>query len=65
VLLVEEAVITPPIGFNVYVVAAAADADPAVAFRGSALFFFVILIAIVVVIVFPDIATWLPDLAYR
>ena len=65
VLLVEEAVITPPIGFNVYVVAAAANTDPSVAFRGSIMFFFIILLAIIVVILFPEIATWLPELAYR
>ena len=65
VLLVEEAVITPPIGFNVYVVAAAAGTDPAVAFKGSVLFFFIILVTIIIVILFPGLATWLPSVAYR
>ena len=64
VLLVEVAVITPPIGFNVYVVAAIAGVDPAVAFRGSVLFFFVILLMILIIIVFPGLATFLPQLAF-
>jgi TRAP-type C4-dicarboxylate transport system permease large subunit len=64
VLLVEVAVITPPIGFNVYVVAAIAGADPEVAFRGSILFFFVLMLMIVIVLFFPGLATWLPNLAF-
>ena len=64
VLLVEVAVITPPIGFNVYVVAAIAGTDPVVAFRGSTLFFFVIILMILLVIIFPNIATILPNLAF-
>lgn len=64
VLLIEVAVITPPIGFNVYVVAALAGTDPMVAFRGSFPFFIVLMVMIVIVILFPSISTWLPGLAY-
>jgi len=64
-IMVEAAVITPPIGFNVYVVAAVAEVDPVRAFRGSIVFFFVILFMTVILILMPGIATWLPNLAFK
>jgi len=64
ILLVEVAVITPPVGFNIFVVAAAAGVDPAVAFRGSVMFFFILLAMIFGIIAFPSIATWLPNLVF-
>lgn len=64
VLLNEVAVITPPIGFNVYVVSALGQVDPAVGFRGVTPFFFVLMFMIILVIVFPSIASWLPSVAF-
>jgi len=65
ILMVEVAVITPPIGFNVYVVAATAGVDPMVAFRGSTMFFFLLLLMVIIVILFPSLSTWLPNLAFQ
>ena len=64
ILLVEIAVITPPIGFNVYVVCAAANVDPSVGFRGSLMFFFILLLMLTLIILVPGLATWLPNLAF-
>jgi C4-dicarboxylate transporter, DctM subunit len=65
ILLVEVAVITPPVGFNVYVVSAIAEVDPMVGFRGSIMFFFILLMMIALIILVPSMATFLPDLAFR
>lgn len=64
VILVEVAVITPPIGFNVYVVAAMAGVDPVEVFRGSVMFFFVLMLMVVIIIALPGLATWLPSTVY-
>jgi len=64
VIMVEVGVITPPVGFNCYVVASMADVDPWVVFKGILPFFFVFLVAAVILIKFPIICLYLPTLAF-
>jgi TRAP-type C4-dicarboxylate transport system permease large subunit len=61
VLLVEIAQITPPVGFNLFVLQTMAKRDANYVARAAIPFFFMMLLAIVVVTAFPAIATWLPD----
>ncbi len=61
VLLVEIAQITPPVGFNLFVLQTMAKRDSHYVAAASIPFFFMMLLAILVVVVFPQIATWLPD----
>jgi TRAP-type C4-dicarboxylate transport system permease large subunit len=61
VLLVEIAQITPPVGFNLFVLQTMAKREANYVARAAIPFFFMMLLAIVVVSAFPAIATWLPD----
>ena len=61
VLLVEIAQITPPVGFNLFVLQTMAKRDSHYVAAASIPFFFMMLLAILVVVAFPQIATWLPD----
>ena len=64
VLLAEIALITPPIGISVFVVAGVAGVSPEVVFRGILPFFLISLLELWLIVFFPEIATWLPDLFY-
>ncbi|MBI2868389.1 MAG: TRAP transporter large permease [Chloroflexi bacterium] len=64
IVMIEVAVITPPVGFNCYVVASIAEVDPGRAFRGIMPFFATLMAAVVVFISFPILSTWLPTLAF-
>ena len=62
VLLVEAALITPPIGMNVFVLSGVAkDVPTSTIFRGSFPFLAAIVFVILLLIPFPQIATFLPD----
>jgi len=61
VLLVEIAQITPPVGFNLFVLQTMAKRDSHYVAAASIPFFFMMLLAILIVAAFPQIATWLPD----
>jgi TRAP-type C4-dicarboxylate transport system permease large subunit len=61
VILVEIAQITPPVGFNLFVLQTMAKREANYVARAAIPFFFMMLLAIVVVSAFPAIATWLPD----
>ena len=61
VLLVEIAQITPPVGFNLFVLQTMSGRDSSYVARASLPFFAMMLVAIVIVTLFPAIATWLPD----
>jgi tripartite ATP-independent transporter DctM subunit len=61
VLLVEIAQITPPVGFNLFVLQAMAKRDPNYVARAAIPFFFMMLLAILFLCAFPWLATWLPD----
>jgi len=62
VLLVEIAQITPPVGFNLFVLQTMGKRDIHYVAMASIPFFCMMLLAITIVAAFPQIATWLPDL---
>ena len=61
VLLVEIAEVTPPLGFNLFVLQTMSGHDSHYVALASIPFFFMMLIALALITVFPEIATWLPD----
>jgi tripartite ATP-independent transporter DctM subunit len=61
VLLVEIAQVTPPVGFNLFVLQTMTGRDSNYVALASVPFFFAMIAAIAVVVAFPQIATWLPD----
>ena len=62
VLLVEIAEVTPPVGFNLFVLQNMTGKDSNTIALASLPFFAMLLVAIALLTVFPEIATWLPDL---
>jgi TRAP-type C4-dicarboxylate transport system permease large subunit len=62
VLLVEIAELTPPLGFNLFVLQTMSGRDSNYVALASIPFFCMMVLALGVVIAFPQIATWLPDL---
>lgn len=64
VLVTEMGVITPPVGVNVYVIKGIAkDVPLETIFKGVLPFLGALLVAIGILMAFPQIATFLPDLA--
>jgi tripartite ATP-independent transporter DctM subunit len=61
VILVEIAQITPPVGFNLFVLQTMAKRDANYVARAAIPFFCMMLVAITIIAAFPAIATWLPD----
>ena len=61
VILVEIAQITPPVGFNLFVLQTMSGRDINYVARASLPFFFMMLLALGIVIAFPALSTWLPD----
>ena len=62
VLLVEIAEVTPPLGFNMFVLQTMSGRDSTYVARASLPFFGLMVLAILIVTIFPSIATWLPEL---
>ncbi|UEM20305.1 TRAP transporter large permease subunit [Skermanella mucosa] len=60
VLVVEMAQITPPVGFNLFVLQGLTGRDILYVARAAFPFFLILVTAIVLVTVFPGIVTWLP-----
>ncbi|WP_158043550.1 TRAP transporter large permease [Skermanella pratensis] len=60
VLVVEMAQITPPVGFNLFVLQGLTGRDILYVARAALPFFMILVTAIVLVTVFPGIVTWLP-----
>jgi tripartite ATP-independent transporter DctM subunit len=61
VLLVEIAELTPPLGFNLFVLQTMSGRDSNYVALASIPFFCMMVLALVIVIAFPAIATWLPE----
>ena len=61
VILVEIAQVTPPVGFNLFVLQTMSGRDINYVARASLPFFFMMLLALLVVVAFPPLSTWLPD----
>ena len=60
VLVVEISQITPPVGFNLFVVQSLTGRNILFVARATLPFFLMMLVAIVLLVAFPGIATWLP-----
>ncbi len=61
-LLVEMALISPPVGMNIYVVTGITKVPMMRVFKGAAPFFAMMLVGIILMWVFPQIVTFLPGL---
>ena len=61
VIVVEMAQITPPVGFNLFVLQGMADKDIGFIARSAFPLFLLMILAVVVIIIFPEIALWLPQ----
>ena len=61
VLLVEIAELTPPLGFNLFVLQTMSGRDSNYVAYASLPFFVLMVLAIALITVFPGIATWLPE----
>ena len=61
VLMVEIAEITPPVGFNLFVLQNMTGKDSNTIARASIPFFFCLIACVIALTVFPEIVTWLPD----
>ncbi|MCK8784854.1 TRAP transporter large permease subunit [Roseomonas sp. NAR14] len=61
VLLVEIAEITPPVGFNLFVMQTMTGKDGMVVAKAALPFFLCLVVTIVLLTVFPALVTWLPD----
>jgi C4-dicarboxylate transporter, DctM subunit len=60
VLVVEMSQITPPVGFNLFVIQGLTGRNILYVARAALPFFFLLLIGVVVISAVPEIATWLP-----
>jgi TRAP-type C4-dicarboxylate transport system permease large subunit len=62
VLLVEIAEVTPPVGFNLFVLQNMTGKDSNTIARAAIPFFACLVVCIALITVFPVIVTWLPDI---
>src|SRR5258707_1326056 len=61
VLLVEIAELTPPLGFNIFVLQTMTGRDSNYVALASLPFFFMMVLCVVLITIFPSLCTWLPD----
>ena len=61
VIVVEMAQITPPVGFNLFVLQGMANKDMAFIAKSAFPLFLLMILAVIIIIIFPEIALWLPD----
>lgn len=61
VVVVEMAQITPPIGFNLFVLQGMTGHEMSFIARAGLPMFFIMVLMVFVLIMFPELATWLPD----
>lgn len=65
VIVMEMGMITPPIGLNVFAMSSiASDVPMAETFKGILPFFLGMILCVLLIIIFPPIATWLPNLLF-
>jgi TRAP-type C4-dicarboxylate transport system permease large subunit len=64
VLMVEMAQITPPVGFNLFVLQTMSGRDSLTVAKAALPFFFLLLAAVAVLTIFPDIVLVLPRMVY-
>jgi len=61
VIVVEMAQITPPVGFNLFVLQGMANKDMGFIARSAFPLFLLMILAVFIVVIFPEIAVWLPN----
>ena len=61
VIVVEMAQITPPVGFNLFVLQGMANKDMGYIARSAFPLFLLMIFAVILVVLFPEIALWMPD----
>ena len=61
VLVVEMAQITPPVGFNLFVLQGLTGDNIVSVARAALPFFIILMLAVMLIVIFPGIATWLPQ----
>jgi len=61
VIVVEMAQITPPVGFNLFVLQGMANKDIGFIARSAFPLFLLMILAVIIVVIFPEIALWLPN----
>ncbi|MCG7622202.1 MULTISPECIES: TRAP transporter large permease [unclassified Epibacterium] len=61
VIVVEMSQITPPVGFNLFVLQSLTGRDILTVARAALPFFFLMILALVLIVVFPSIVTYLPE----
>jgi len=61
VVVVEMAQITPPVGFNLFVLQGMANKDMGYIARSAFPLFLLMILAVIAIIIFPEIALWLPQ----
>ena len=64
VLVVEMAEVSPPVGFNLFVLQTMSGRDSNTVARASLPFFFLLVLAVAIITVFPDIVMVLPRMAF-
>jgi TRAP-type C4-dicarboxylate transport system permease large subunit len=62
VLTVEMSQITPPVGFNLFVIQSLTGKNILYVAKAALPFFMMIAVAIVIITIFPDVALYLPSL---
>ncbi len=61
VIVVEMAQITPPVGFNLFVLQGMANKDMGYIAKSAFPLFMLMVLAVIIVVVFPEIALWMPE----
>ena len=61
VIVVEMAQITPPVGFNLFVLQGMANKDMGFIAKSAFPLFLLMVLAVIIIIIFPEIALWLPE----
>lgn len=64
VLVVEMAEISPPVGFNLFVLQTMSGRDSNFVALAALPFFFLLILAVAIVTIFPGLVTWLPRLVF-
>ena len=65
VIVVEMSQITPPVGFNLFVIQGLTGINILKVAKYALPFFLLLLLAVIAIVVFPPIVTFLPDLMTR
>ena len=61
VIVVEMAQITPPVGFNLFVLQGMANRDMGFIAKSAFPLFMLMIVAVILVVIFPELALWMPE----